>query len=291
MAKSTDVTAPESPATALATLDEATRADLERAQREALGDNIELPRIKVAGQAMLLYNFPDFNTAIPEFTGVILGAHARNVLWTRDADEETDDPDAKRPACSSPDGKFGRPQEGFVHANLGRAATGDDLVECKTCKYNQFGTGQMFIATRKPKGKAVTNQKNVYIWLPDRALPFVLTLSSMAIAGFDEYITKLTRRGLLMQQITTTFRQTKKGEGKNAYGIPTFHEGAPLGADAFAEVMQMRRDWIGKIEPAPLAQQATATTTVDATHEEEVPFTVEDAAKIPVEEKGGKVPF
>jgi hypothetical protein len=291
MAKSTDVAAPESPNTALATLDEATRADLERAQREALGDNIELPRIKVAGQAMLLYNFPDFNTAIPEFTGVILGAHARNVLWTRDADEETDDPEAKRPACSSPDGKFGRPQEGFIHANLGRAATGNDLVKCSECAYNKFGTGQMFIASRKPKGKAVTNQKNVYIWLPDRALPFVLTLSSMAISGFDEYITKLTRRGMLMQQITTTFRQTEKGEGKNKYGIPTFHEGAPLGADAFAEVMQMRRDWLQKIEPAPYAQQATATATVDTTHEEEVPFTVEDAAKIPVEEKDGEVPF
>jgi hypothetical protein len=275
------------------TMSDDVRADLLRAQQASLGDDIDLPRIKVAGAAAGVFQFPDDGIVMQEFSGVILGAHARNVLWTRAADDASEED--SRPACSSEDGKFGRPQEGFVHANLGRAASGDEYVKCTQCVYNKFGTGATFIATKKPKGKAVQNQKAVYIYLPDRNLPFVLTLSSMAIAGFDEYVTKLLRRGVPIQSIVTTFRQTIK-DGPPKYAVPTFHDGEPLGADAFNEVMRMRADFIAKIEPAPPVQKAEATVVeadvTDPTHEErdgdDPPFSVEDASKIPV---GDKPPF
>lgn len=271
-------------------------ADLLRAQQESVSGDLELPRIKIVGAGVGMYEFPDEGETVKEFEGVILGAHGRNVLWTKKMEPGVQrDDDEARPACSSADGKFGRPQEGFKHIMLnGEAATGNELISCADCKYNKFGSGNIFIPDKNKKGKAVTNQKTVYVYLPDRLLPFQLTLNTMSIPGYDEYVTKLLRRGIPTQAVTTVFRQVVKQSGSVKYAIATFVEGKPLAKDAFDDVMTMYKNYRDRIEPAPAAKKVEAKVAKDDVTLEEtddVPFTVEDVSTIPATSGDDKAPF
>jgi hypothetical protein len=300
---STDVAPPASnPGTALALPDDILK-DLLKAQQESVSGELALPLIKIAGAGVGFYEFPDEQDAVKEFSAVILGAHGKNVLWTKkmDPNAQADDPEA-RPACSSPDGKHGTPREGFVHANLGHPADGTELIECAKCVYNKFGSGDVFIADKNKKGKAVTNQKVVYLFLPDRAMPFKLILNTMSIPNYDEYAQRLLRRGLPVQTVLTTFRQVKKEAGSVKYSIATFHEGQPLGREAFDAVMEMYRQYRETIEPRPqlpvLQPATTSARVVDGPTLEEgadveiggdgMDVAVED---IPAEERGDTPPF
>lgn len=295
----TDLVAPTDAAeTAVSIMDDETRADLLRAQQESLGDAMELPKIVILGAAAGKYDFPDEEDyTVSTFKAVILGYHPENALWTEKMDPnrrlEPGD-EGRRPACSSPDGKYGTPRPGFKHEALGFvAAEGTELIECGTCPYNKFGSGAKFIPDKNPRGKAVGNHYKLYLWIPDRMLPFTLRLNTMSIPNFTDYVKKMTRRTQPIQSIITTFRQVIEDRNGTKYGIATFEPGEPLGAQAFAEVRKMYNQYKSRIEPAPQVQIARASVAPApaAPTLEEGDFTVEDAAKIPVDSAQTQVPF
>ena len=289
----------ESTSTAVAApMDDQLLQELLDAQQASLSGNIDLPNIRIAPGGVGFYEFPDENEMLKEFKAVILGAHDRNALWITKMGEQQntvavlDDDTSRRPECSSPDGKFGRPKKGFRHAMLGdQPATGDERIACGSCIYNKFGSGAMFIKDKNPKGKAVSNRKDVYLFLPNRRFPFRLSLSSKSLQGYEEYVQKLTKRSQPVQAIITTFRQVVGDSNGAKFGIATFEPGPALDGAALAAVLKMRRDFIKYIEPQPLSTRADTEVTGDVSHSDdnEPDFTIEDAGNIPVGDE--KVPF
>lgn len=235
------------------------RADLLRAQAESIQTVQKLPQIKVLPAGVALFEMPD-GEALATFQGVVLSNHPRNVLWDRkfgDAPPPEAGESAKLPACSSLDGKVGTPREGFQHAALrGTTATGTEVIECRTCPYNAWGSGAMLITTNNPKGKAVTNQRSVYVLLEGMLTPAELVLPPTSLAAFDEYLTSLVNRSIPVQAVVTTFRQVKKQRAGSdvKWGQVTFEMASPLGQEAFNNVMTKREQFYATMNPGLVPQ-------------------------------------
>jgi hypothetical protein len=287
---------PANGSTALALPDDI-RADLLRAQAEDLGSRNALPRLKVMPAGAGLFEFEDDQTTTREVHGVILNSHGRNVLWDRNVDDEAPsaaqtEEGANRPACSSTDGRYGVPREGFVHlglpSNQGKApeaatarATGQELIACSTCPYNQFGSIKLMPTRRQGtgKGKATTNQRSVYVALPDRAAPVELRITPSSLTNLDRYLGDLLNRGIPVQTVVTRFRQEVKREGGKAWGVVLFDVARQLTQDEFDAVMQKRaqfKDAITAVPSAPVVPPVEAPPV-----EEPEPETEGEAEEIP----------
>lgn len=269
----------ESNLPALAGLSDEVRADLLRAQRESVTTPQQLPKIKLMPGGVGLFEHSDTNVTSPTITGVILNHHPRNVLWDKAFDDDKSDVAAENlPACSSNDGKFGVPRENFAHAGLPNGELGDGIkrVECRICPYNQWGSGQMLSARGNPKGKAVTNQRSVYLIVESHESPYELVLPPTSLAALDEYITSLTNRGVPIQAVVTEIRQIVKGRPDNArvrWGVAQFKELGPLDNDAFVKVMQKRTEYSTTINPPPVVATVVAEPGIDMDDaDDDLPF-------------------
>lgn len=249
------------------------REDLLRTQAESISTPQRLPRIKIMPAAAGLYEFTDRTPSVTEreFNGVILGSHARNVLW--DGAYGDDRPEGERaPACSSRDGKVGVPRQGFAHAALQSgngsivAATGEEMIECASCPYNAFGSKRMISESGSPKGKAVSNQRSVYIALEGRRSPMELVITNMSIPPFDEYLNSLLQRDIPVQSVVTTFKQELKNRvgSSGRYAVATFSSAGSLSPEAFNRVLALRTEYLSFIRPQdPVAARASVEDLSD----------------------------
>lgn len=247
------------PSTALEAMPDDVRADLLRAQTAQITTFQRLPRIKIVGAGAGLFEFTDTNDTTREIMGVILNSHPRNVLWDRDPDDQSPIPDdQKGPACNSNDGRFGTPRAGFLHVELGgRAATGTERIDCSSCRYNQWNS----IALIKPearntKGKAVTNQRSLYILVDDRETPMELILSPSSLKAYDAYLTALANRSIPIQAVLTKFTLEVKGQGPQRYSVCKFNDGGLLDGETFALVMRKRQQYQAAITPPAIGADA-----------------------------------
>jgi hypothetical protein len=257
-----------------------------RSQASEIGTPQRLPQIKIMPAAAGLFEFTDDSSTTREFSGVILGSHARNVLWDGAYGAERAEGD-RGPACASRDGKIGVPRTGFMHAALGQGtlhvpATGNEQIECATCPYNAFGSKRMISETGSPKGKAVTNQRSVYIMIEGRRSPMELLVVNTSIPPFDEYLNSLLQRDIPVQSVVTIFRQERKNRvgASGQYAVATFENGGTLTAEQFNNILALRNEYMRFIRPTNVVATAEVTedlddsrneTLVDA-DDEELPF-------------------
>lgn len=237
------------------------RADLLRSQAESIGTPQRLPQIRIMPAAAGQYEFKDTNETTREFRGVILGSHARNVLWDGAFGEERAEAD-RGPACQSRDGKIGTPRAGFAHAALQELdrqvlAAGDEQIECATCPYNTFGSKRLISEQGSPRGKAVTNQRSVYVAIEGRRSPMELLIVSTSIPPFDEYLNSLLQREIPVQSVVTHFKQELKNRvgATGRYAVATFTNEGALSPERFAQILQLRTEYMSFIRP----QDAVAT--------------------------------
>lgn len=104
-----------------------------------------------------------------------------------------------------------------------------------------------------PKGKAVTNQRSVYVLVEGTMSPYELVLPPTSLPNLDEYITGLTNRGIPVQSVVTEFRQIRK-ERPNSnirWGVATFTMAGPLDNETFLGVMAKRQEFSSSINPTP----------------------------------------
>ena len=264
------------------------RADLLRSQAEEVGTPQRLPQIKIMPAAAGLFEFTDDNSTPREFRGIILGSHARNVLWDGAYGEERAESD-RGPACSSRDGKIGVPRIGFRHAALQTRdpgsstfveATGTEQIECATCPYNAFGSKRMITENGSPKGKAVTNQRSVYIAVEGRRSPLELLVVNTSIPPFDEYLNSLLQREIPVQSVVTTFKQELKNRvgAAGRYAVATFTNSGAVDAETFNRILALRTEYLSFIRPQnPVAATATVDDLSDAGEvleegEDDLPF-------------------
>lgn len=276
-------TEPTTEANALTVPDDI-KADLLRAQAASITTNVALPRINImAGGAGLFESSVDGQT-FDKFQGIVLNNHPTNLLWDRPYGGQAlaeDDPN-RFPACSSTDGHYGVPREGFRHAGL-NGGTGDGVatVECRTCPYNQWGTGDMFKPQGNKKGKAVTNQRKVYILLDGNQVPFELTLPPTSLSAFDEYLTSLLNRNLPVQAVFTEFKQEKKMKGTMKYAEARFSMVGTLTQEQFSGVMAKMQQYNTAINPPPKTGTGTEASEVEDTTFEEFPAETEGDTTLP----------
>lgn len=228
------------------------RRDLLQAQQQGLGERVRLPQAKIMAAGAGLFEFTDTHETTREFVGVILGSHARNVLWDKaygTSNPATDE--SPVPACSSNDGKYGVPRQGFAHAALRGPAVGTERIACRTCPYNQWGSKNLIPAIMRPgdsgKGKAVVNQRAVYLLLSGRAAPVELVLPPTSIQALDEYMATLLNHNTPVQAILTHVKQEVQSRGTMRWGQATFTAGEQLSNEAFSRVIAVRGQWISTI--------------------------------------------
>jgi hypothetical protein len=290
-------TAPQESASTAVMIPQDVRNDLLRAQQEEMGDNARLAQVKVMAAGAGLFEFKDGSIEPTRaFKGIVLNSHDRNVLWDRAFGDEAAPPAAGQdageqnlPACSSGNGKQGIPRAGFVHAALQRAgstpvaATGNEVIECASCPYNQFGTGRMFNPRGNERGKAVTNQKSVYVLLEGRETPVEVVLTPSSLQAYQDYLGGLLNQGIPVQAVVTEFAQeVKQRAGSNLrWGVVVFRQGEFVSGDRFAEVLTARNRFARQIMPTEILVEATvddATTHVagegrlPTDDSEEIPF-------------------
>lgn len=244
------------PDTALVMADDV-RADLLRAQRGMIDERQRLPQVRIMAAGVALYEFSDTHETVRDFQGIVLGAHPRNVLWDKPYGQQGNGQEqAAVPACSSNDGKFGIPRQGFRHAALrGAVATGSERISCRECPYNNWGSKGLIPELLRAgetvetvKGKAVVNQRAVYVAVEGRLAPVELILPPTSITAFDEYLAVLLNRNIPVQAVLTTFTQEVKSRGQLRWGQAKYEQGDSLSRDAFSRVLAMRQEWLPTIE-------------------------------------------
>lgn len=257
--------------------------DLLAAQAGEMGDRIDIPRVKVMPAGVGMFEFADNNDTVRDFTGVILGSHAKNVLWDKQFGQQSSNEEENLPACSAQDGRFGTVREGFVHLGLpgnrrflnggvataaaqaeavsngGVAGTGVEQVECRTCPYNQYGTGRVFRPQSSEKGKANTNQRVIYVLMEDRMLPVALVIPPTSLTAFDKYVGDLLNRRIPVQAVVTKFSQEVLGTGGVRYGTVKFSQADRLDAQTLQHVLAQRTKYMAYINPAMQAAPVEAT--------------------------------
>ena len=158
-----------------------------------------LPMIGIAHQAQL-YVMPD-ESKIPEFEGIILDTNRINAWWEKSFDETGG---GTPPDCFSMNGIDADQNSNMPQSQL-----------CRDCDNNKFGSAVEKDGS-KGKGKACKNMKRVHIVLEGEMLPHRMTLPPSSLKAIDDYISRLTSKGLPYQLVHTTF---KLKEEKNAVGI------------------------------------------------------------------------
>lgn len=248
-----------------------------QSQRESITEVQRLPAIKVMPQGIGMFEFTDDNATEREFFGIILHSHARNVLWDKPFGYEADPNDefANLPACASPDGIEAAPRPLFTHLSLRTqsgagpvvVATGNELLECRTCAYNAWGSAALIAKTGK--GKACSNQRAVYILIEGREAPMELTLPPTSISSLDEYLTTMTNRQKPVQTVITKFSQRVDTRGSLRWGVAKFEMASELTREQVAGVLAKRSAYMTAMSPqlAParitVAESADLTSTAD----------------------------
>jgi hypothetical protein len=290
---STNLPATQAPAASALALPDDIRNDLLRAQAEQIATPQRLPGVKIVNGGACLYEFDDNNDTLRTFRGIVLASHPRNVLWDRpfgsepQRDPATGEEIANSPACVASDGKFGVPRPGFAHAALGQGvvARGVERIECATCPYNQWESKGLLPGFTPGKGKAVTNQRVVYVMVLDdntddftRATPVELILPPTSLPGYDEYLAGLLNRGIPVQTVVTRFGQERVERNGFRWGVATFASEGQVTPELFQAVLEKRANFMAAIQPGaaqPRVEEGSYTTTSStsgAAGDEEIPF-------------------
>ena len=159
-----------------------------------------LPQIKIAHQETQLFIFPDENQ-VKTFEGIIIDTNRINAWWEISYD---DSGGGTPPDCFSMDGIECNQNGNMPQAKL-----------CRDCEKNQFGSESKRDG-QKGRGKACKNMKRVHIIMEGEMLPLRMTLPPSSLKLIDDYISRLTSKGLPYQLTTTIFGLTKE---KNKDGI------------------------------------------------------------------------
>jgi hypothetical protein len=157
------------------------------------GLDIGFERIKIPSGGVTMFEMPaedgDETESVKEFSGVILYHHVLNAFYRSKYTGGSNPPD-----CGSFDGTTG---------------TGDPGGNCKSCPYNQFGTGEN-------GSKACKNRRRVYILREGEVFPLLLSLPTGSLKAFTRYIKQQLSKGRKLNSVVTRFSLKK---AINAGGI------------------------------------------------------------------------
>lgn len=145
---------------------------------ECAGLEFSLDRVKIPSGGMTAFEVPtgdgETTDLAKEIDCVILMSHPANAYY-KDAYQGGSNP----PDCGSFDG-----------------ITGSSGQSCKTCPYNQFGSGT-------GKAKACRNRRMLYLLRENELFPLMLNLPTGSLKSFTKYVQSLLTRGKRPHQVVT----------------------------------------------------------------------------------------
>lgn len=214
---------------------------------EDLADDMEgltpkYPRLRIVpggANQFEIVGDPDNPQLERQLDCIILFHRPSNAYWQGDSSEE-----GNAPTCQSFDGKIGIGTPGGL---------------CRTCDFNQFGSG---IKDGKPtKGKMCKNSDVLYLLFSGEFLPRELYLPPTSIGVFKKFCNDMfvVRRRCLFGSLVR-IGLVKKVEGTNNYSVATFKLLRDFEGEEFVEVSQYARAFRVQAK-AMLQEQATVITS------------------------------
>lgn len=214
----------------------------EEMAEELGGDIPEYPRIKIPSGGGIAFEIPSDDPDNPDvcksIRGVVVHHHKANAYWEDSA--STGNP----PDCTSLDGITG-------YGKIGGP--------CADCPLNQFGSGE------GGEGKACKNTERLYILLPDRLLPVVLSLPPTSLRNWKTYKTNVISKGKRICDLFTEISLSKESNAAGQdYSVATFRMGAPLSPELAGRSYQYRQGIKETIASGALAAREAMAPKIDA---------------------------
>jgi len=143
-------------------------------------------RIKIPSGGVTSFEMPaedgEDTVSVKEFSGVIIYHHPLNAFYATKYTGGSNPPD-----CGSFDGVTG---------------IGTPGGSCKSCPYNQFGTGEN-------GSKACRNRRRVYILREGELFPLLLSLPTGSLKAFTRFVKQQLSKGRKLNAVVTKFALKK----------------------------------------------------------------------------------
>ena len=150
------------------------------------GLDISFERIKIPSAGSTVFEMPgedsDESDALKEFSAVILHHHPVHAYYKDKYTGGNSPPD-----CGSFDGIVG---------------VGDPGGDCKSCRNNQFGTGEN-------GSKACKNRRRIFLLREGDIFPLILSLPTGSLRELTRYLKRLLSKGKKSNSVVTKFSLKK----------------------------------------------------------------------------------
>ena len=199
--KETALTAQETTEIAVSGYNQLANVDMATMMAEELdGLDAGFERIKIPSAGSTVFEVPGEDPAEPEavkeFSAVILYHHPLFAYYKSKYTGGNNPPD-----CGSFDGMIGE---------------GDPGGDCKTCRFNQFGTGEN-------GSKACKNRRRIFVLREGEIFPLLLSLPTGSLKELTRYLKRLLSKGRKSNSVVTRFSLKKAtNSGGLAYSQAQF---------------------------------------------------------------------
>lgn len=222
---------------------ETTIASLDQA-RELMETNLggeefsafDLDRIKIPQGGSTTWEIPALGgeESAKEINGIIADIVLSRVYWETSFEESGGgDP----PDCYSIDNKVG---------------IGNPGGECKTCPMNQWDSADTGV------GKACAEVAHVFLIMPDRLLPAVLSLPPTSLRPLKQYRMRLTSAGLKYYWVMTKVKLEKaKSKSGITYSQSKFLAGDAIPKNKIAELEKYINSFKSNLSRVDLAKETS----------------------------------
>lgn len=204
-------------------------------------NRFDLERVKIPTQGSTRWTLEtvEGEHETEEIEGIILLKKATRVYFSQPFEETGGN---TPPDCSSEDAYRG---------------VGNPGGDCTTCKFNAFGTAA------KGDGKACREIMVLFVLLPGKLLPLVITVTPGSLREVRKYFLRLAGEGYASYFVTTKFRLDK---ASNKRGIKYARVKATIGRPLLPDEIAAVRAYVDNIKPA--LQQTVQVSQVELEGEE-----------------------
>lgn len=215
----------------------------------------DITKVSVPGAGGMTWAIPHPNGEIGtrELVGVILfGIDPRAYYKYKPGDTvpESDVVEgANLPDCASDDGITG--QATSVGVKRGMAA---GPVACETCPLAQWGSAKGGAG----KGKACAERRDLFMLLPDRLLPIIVTAPSTSLQDVRAYMNGLMQFAKPIYSVETKLTLMRHENGAIKWSTIVASKSADLSPDAHAQMKKLSTQFRSLLVRAPRQSAAVA---------------------------------
>jgi hypothetical protein len=212
------------------------------------GVYVSFDRVKIPSGGGLMFEVPSDDPENPEMVreliGVIVDHHMVQTYWKNSYSGEVTAPDC--------------------YSNDGRTGNGNPGGSCRTCPFNQWGSGA------NGYGKACKAMRRIYFLPEGKDLPIVLNLPPTSLKNFNNYLMKRVKpHGLTTWQVVTKI-SLKRATSKAgiSYSEAVFSGVRRLSQEELVKAAQYVKEMRQRTRAVDIGEEY-------ATEAEEAPVTVE----------------